>query len=150
MLYNYFAKFHFVSQHKERSLKCTWPQTKSNNQHIHKCENRVDPVNSPRPFLKVQRRAARWVKQEYSMTTSVTAILNNLEWNLQSKHQQFSRLTLFFKFLHQDPLIIRIPQRYLPSTLTHYTRHIYSSSTLHPTFHIYNILPKEFLSWDNY
>ena len=22
------------------------------NQHIHKCENRVDPVNSPRPFLK--------------------------------------------------------------------------------------------------
>ena len=29
-----------------------WPQTKSNNQHIHKCENRVDPVNSPRPFFK--------------------------------------------------------------------------------------------------
>ena len=30
----------------------TWPQTKSNDQHIHKCENRVDPVNSPRPFFK--------------------------------------------------------------------------------------------------
>ena len=29
-----------------------------------------------------QQKAARWVKQEYSITTSVTAILNNLEWNL--------------------------------------------------------------------
>ena len=48
----------------------------------------------------VQLRAARWVKQEYSVTTSVTAMLNNLEWNLLSKRWQFSRLTLFFKFLH--------------------------------------------------
>ena len=67
----------------------------------------------------VQRRAARWVKQEYSMTTSVTAILNNLEWNLLSKRRQFSRLTLFFKFLHQDPPVIRISQHYPPSTFTH-------------------------------
>ena len=72
----------------------------------------------------VQRRAARWVKQKCSMTTDVTAILNNLECNLLSKrrHAQFSRLTLFFKFLHQDPPVIRIPKHYLPSTLTHYTR----------------------------
>ena len=71
----------------------------------------------------VQRRAARWVKQEYSMTTSVTAILNNLEWNILSKRRQFSRLTIFFKFLHQDPPVTRIPQHFLPTTLTHYTWH---------------------------
>ena len=31
-------------------------------------------------------------------------------------------LILFFKFLHQDPLIIRIPDHYLPSILSHCTR----------------------------
>ena len=47
----------------------------------------------------------------------------NLEWRLLSKHRHYSRLTLFFKFLHQNPPVIRIPQHYLPSTLTHYTQH---------------------------
>ena len=81
----------------------------------------------------VQQRAARWVKQEYSMTTSVAAILNNLEWNLLSKRWQFSRLTLFAKFLHQDPPVIRIPQHYLPSTLTHYTQHIHHLHCIPPS-----------------
>ena len=53
----------------------------------------------------VQRRAARWVKQEYSMTTSVTAILNNLEWNLLSKRRQFSRLTYFLSFYTKTHLL---------------------------------------------
>ena len=78
-----------------------------------------------------RQRAAKWVKQEYSMTTSVTAILNNLEWNLLSKHLQYSRLTVFFKFLHQDPPVIRITH-YLPSTLTHYMWH---------THHLHQIPP---------
>ena len=69
----------------------------------------------------------------YSMTTSVTAILNNLEWNLLSKRRQFSRLTLFFNFLHYDPLVIRIPQHYLPSTLTHYTQHTHHLHYIPPS-----------------
>ena len=91
----------------------------------------------------VQWRAARWVKQEHSTTT-------NFEWSLLSK---YSRLTLFFKLLHQDPPVIRIPQHYLPSTLLHY---IITCSTLtiycilHPTIHIYNVFPKEFLPQNNY
>ena len=70
----------------------------------------------------VQRRAARWVKNEYGTTTSVTAILKDLEWNTLSRRRQHSRLTLFFKFLHQDPPVIGIPHHYLPFTLTHCTR----------------------------
>ena len=32
---NYFVRFFFIFQHKELSHKHIWPQTKSNNQHIH-------------------------------------------------------------------------------------------------------------------
>ena len=81
----------------------------------------------------VQQRAARRVKQEYSITTSVTAILNNLEWNLLSKFWQYSRFTLFFKFLHQDPPVIRIPQHYLPSTLSHYMWHTHHLHYIPPS-----------------
>ena len=79
----------------------------------------------------VQRRAARWVKQEYSITTSVTAILNNLKWNLLPKHQQYSRLTLFFqvfmpRFTCYQYIICP------PHALTHYMWH---------THHIHYIPP---------
>ena len=64
----------------------------------------------------VQRRAARWVKQEYGITTSVTSILNNLKWSTLSERCQYSRLILFFKFytkahlLSEYLIIIYLPQ----------------------------------------
>ena len=96
----------------------------------------------------IRRRAARWVNQEYGIT-SVNAILNNPEWSLLSKRRQCSRLTLFFKFLHQDPashlLSSRIPQHYHGALNIDSLHEAHSPSTLHPTIHIYNIFPKEFL-----
>ena len=84
---------------------------------------------------------------------SVSAILNNLEWSLLPKHWQYSRLTLFFKFLHyQDPASHLVC--YQNTTL--FALHIdslhvaHSPSTLRLTIHIYNKLPKEFLFQDNY
>ena len=98
----------------------------------------------------VQRRAARWVKQEYSITTRVTAILNNLKWNLLPKRQQYSRLTLFF-FQVFTPRFTCYQNTTILSALhidSLYVAH--SPYTLHPTIHTYNILPKEFLPQDNY
>ena len=40
-----------MSQHEEPPLKHMWPQTKMNNQHIRMCKNRVNIVNSSRPFM---------------------------------------------------------------------------------------------------
>ena len=99
----------------------------------------------------VQWRAARWVKQEYSITTSVTAILNNLKWNLLPKHQQCSRLTLFFQvFMPRFTCYQNTAIYYLPSTCIDLLYVANSPYTLHPTIHTYNILPKEFLPQDNY
>ena len=44
---------------------------------------------------KVQRRAARWILSEYSRTSSVTALLSNLEIPTLEQRRQSSRLTLF-------------------------------------------------------
>ena len=101
----------------------------------------------------VQRRAARWVKQEYSTTSSVTSILNNLEWSTLSKRRQYSRLILFFKFLHQDPPVIRIPDHYLPTSMIHCTRRNHylhyippSSST---TYFQKSFFPRTIIDWNN-
>ena len=46
----------------------------------------------------VQRRAARFVKSEYSTTPgSVTKILNDLEWPTLEKRRKVARLTMMFK-----------------------------------------------------
>ena len=94
-----------------------------------------------------------WCNQVYNLTTSVTAILNNLKWSLLSKRCQYSRLTLFFKFLHQDPPVIRIPQHYLPSTLTQYTRHThhlhYIPPSMSTTCFQNSFFPKTITDWNN-
>ena len=101
----------------------------------------------------VQRRAARWVKQEYGITTSVTSILNNLKWSTLSKCRQYSRLILFIKFLHHNPPIIKIPNHYLPSTMshctwsTHYLRYIPLSSSM--TYFQKSFFPRTIIDWNN-
>ena len=74
------------------------------------------------------------MKREYSMTASVTALLNNLEWNLLSKRRQFSRLSLFFKFLATPkPTCYQNSTTYLSSTLTHYSPHTHHLHYISPT-----------------
>ena len=97
----------------------------------------------------IQQRTARWVKQEYNIATSVIVILNNLEWSLLSKRWQYSGLTLFFKYLHQDPPgrpVIRIPQLAFSALHIDSLHTAHSPSTLHLTIHIYNIPPSKRVS----
>ena len=49
----------------------------------------------------VQRRAARWARGAHGII-SVTALLNDLNWQLLSDRRRDQRLGLFYKILHQE------------------------------------------------
>ena len=44
----------------------------------------------------IQRQAARWVKQDYRLTSSVSDMINNLQWTTLQKRRMYSRLTNFY------------------------------------------------------
>ena len=48
----------------------------------------------------VQRRAARFVKNKYKRTESVTAMLNELGWHSLSKRREDARLIPFYKIIN--------------------------------------------------
>ena len=77
----------------------------------------------------IQRQAARWVKQDYRLTSSISDMINNLQWTSLQKRRMYSRLTIFCRFLHQDRPDIRIPQYYPYLTLP-----IYHTSSV--SFHL--------------
>ena len=43
----------------------------------------------------IQRRAARWVKQDYRLTSSVSDMINDLQWTTLQKRSMYSRLIIF-------------------------------------------------------
>ena len=49
---------------------------------------------------KVQRRAARFFKRDYSSTTSVSSLISQLGWQTLSGRRRNSRLSLMYKSLH--------------------------------------------------
>ena len=48
----------------------------------------------------VQRRAARWVSNDYSMQSSVKAMLGNLGWRSLENRRIDARLTMFYKIVY--------------------------------------------------
>ena len=74
---------------------------------------------------KVQRRAARWVSNDYSSYSSVTDMLSNLGWRSLENRRTDTRLAMFYKIVYG---LVAIP---LPSYFEHpevYTRHMHSLS----------------------
>ena len=51
-------------------------------------------------FRKVQRRAARWVLSDYSYYSSVTAMLQQLNWLPLAKRRKQQRLKLLYQIMH--------------------------------------------------
>ena len=49
----------------------------------------------------IQRKAARWIRQDYSSRSSITAILSELGLDELTKCRQDQRLTLIFKIMHK-------------------------------------------------
>ena len=50
----------------------------------------------------VQRRAARFVCNDYRRTTSVSELLKTLEWSPLQQRRKDNRITLFYKTLHRE------------------------------------------------
>ena len=74
---------------------------------------------------KVQRRAARWVLNDYSSYSSVTDMLSNLGWRSLENTPTNTRLAMFYKTVYS---LVAIP---LPSYFEHpdvYTCHIHDLS----------------------
>ena len=58
--------------------------------------------NNIQQLEKVQRRAARWVLNDFSRFSSVTAMLQHLSWPSLQLRRKTSRLQTLFKIIHQD------------------------------------------------
>ena len=109
------------------------------------------PVIFNRRSRKVQRRAARWVKADYRMTSSVTMMLNDLKWSTLQKRRQESRLSMFFKFLCQDSTPLEIPLHY--QHITNYPTRNYHPLHLmipssHTLFYQKSYFPRSIVEWN--
>ena len=62
---------------------------------------------------KVQRRAARYVHNNYDYTSSVTNMLNQLKWPPLAERRLKTRLILFYKVIH---CLVAIPSHILEQT----------------------------------
>ena len=51
---------------------------------------------------KVQRKAARWVKSDYSPRNSVTSMLKDLKWERLADRRKTAKLGLFHKIHHKN------------------------------------------------
>ncbi len=67
---------------------------------------------------KVQRRAVRWVKHNYSTYDSVTTMQTNLGWRTLADRRIDSRLVMFFKIYHQQVAVTLPPYLQQPMRLT--------------------------------
>ena len=69
---------------------------------------------------QIQRRAARWVLQNYNRYSSVTSMQQQLNWSTLQQRRQRSRLVLFYKAM-QNTITLEIPHYY--TTAHRPTRH---------------------------
>ena len=59
-------------------------------------------LNNIQKLEKVQRRAARWVLNDFSWYSSVTAIIERLSWPSLELRQKISRLQTLYKIINQN------------------------------------------------
>ena len=101
----------------------------------------------------VQRRAARWVKQDYRQTSSVSNMLYDHQWSTLHEHRKCCRLTTFYKFLHQDPPDINIPRHYLFHCLSYSTRMSHRHRLIPPAtstnYYQKSFFPRTIFDWNN-
>ena len=96
----------------------------------------------------VQRRAARWVVRDYSFTSSVTSIIEDLGWRTLEQRRSDARLSLMFKIVHQ--LVAISTDQLVPPSRP--TRHSHSSSfrQLQATKNVYkySFFPLTIVQWN--
>ena len=102
---------------------------------------------------KVQRRAARFVLNNYTYppapSSSVTAMLASLEWQPLHTRRTVTRLTLFYKMVHET---IAIPNHmltpgYRRTRTTHPHKYLQMQCRINQLK--YSFLPRTIIEWNN-
>jgi len=102
---------------------------------------------------RVQRIAARWVKSNYNWENSVSSMLSELQWPTLHVRRQISRLTIFYKGLH-NLITLEMPTYILPTTTTsHVTRFQhpfhFNIPTARTNFYHNSYFPKTVRDWNS-
>ena len=58
----------------------------------------------------IQRHAARFVVSDYDYSSSISNILNQLDWPSLAIRRQVSRLVMFYKIVHQY-VALKLPNK---------------------------------------
>ena len=101
---------------------------------------------------KVQRRAARWVSNDYSSYSSVTQILNTLGWRSLEQRRADARLILLYKIVY-GLVEIPIPAGSGTARAKTISYRIFSSGTSRPNFSsgsfrtTFRVTSSHFLNW---
>ena len=97
----------------------------------------------------VQRRAARFVQNDYGFTSSVTAMLQDLGWPTLEERRWSIKATMLFKILHN---MVCIPADQYLSIVTDHTRRHQPRLKQYPFFHvdafIYSFFPSTVVIWN--
>ena len=98
----------------------------------------------------VQRRAARFVKNDYRFTSSVTAMLQDLEWPTLEERRWAIKATMLFKILHH---LVCIPADQYLKAITDHTRRHQQRLQQFPFFHVnvfmHSFFPSTISIWNN-
>ena len=98
----------------------------------------------------VQRRAARYVCNNYNREASVTTMSKHLHWRSLQQRRPDIRLVMFYKTLHGIVTLDPFP-KFIP--LVRPSRHTHSEAFQLPVitkqFIQYSFLPRTIASWNN-
>ena len=103
----------------------------------------------------IQRCAARFVVSDYDYSSSISNILNQLDWPSLAIRRQVSRLVMFYKIVHQY-VALELPNKIvLFNTITRghnmkyrtpfYRVDVYKNSFYPVTIRLWNTLPKDII-----
>ena len=105
-------------------------------------------------MVQLQRRSARMVCSDYPRTSSVSSLLQHLQWPTLQERRAHAKVTLMYRIVYQ---LVDVPTTYLISIssirghglnyLVPYARtHIYQRSFFPDTIRLWNSLPQSVVS----
>jgi len=103
-----------------------------------------------RKLEMVQRRAARYVTNRYHNTSSVTSMLDHLQWESLESRRTKAQLTMLFKIAND---LVDIPAQQHLSTATTRSRRTHKNSYMQPststTYHQFSFFPRTIKTWNS-
>ena len=107
-------------------------------------------TNKMTSLEKIQRRAARWVLSNYDRLSSVTEMLEILDWPSLESRRRIGRLQTFYKGIN-NLSGLSIPPYFLStqrSTRHHHTHHFIQPST-QTSYYQHSYFPRTIKDWNS-